>query len=321
MSEQPYPPSPAREIADFTPVPRATNRADGWKPEVQRAFIEALADTGSVASACRMVRRSERSAYALRRHPEAGEFAAAWLAAQGHGILRLQDAVIDRALNGVEVPVVYHGEIVGTAKKYDNRLACFILRNHLPGQYGEAGFRRPHAIDRRKLERLKREWREEWEAERLAAERKEEAETLESLDAFFEGLRQRRLANEAIEAESETAAMSPRERAAWEEYQRIRAEERGEAEGSGEDAVDGGELVAAPAPEASDDSGSDQEPASATARRPARPEPSGADAPRPASEGANKGIELKSQPPPRQPAPARWNPAHGPPPWAQRMWR
>jgi len=39
----------------FTPVPRAKERSNGWKPHVQRAFIEALADTGSVASACRAV--------------------------------------------------------------------------------------------------------------------------------------------------------------------------------------------------------------------------------------------------------------------------
>ena len=30
----------------FPPVPRAKERSNGWKPEVQRAFIEALADTG-----------------------------------------------------------------------------------------------------------------------------------------------------------------------------------------------------------------------------------------------------------------------------------
>jgi hypothetical protein len=297
MSQQPEtapgePGEPGTALTRFTPVPRATNRADGWTPEIQQRFIEGLADTGSVASACRMVGRSERSAYQLRRHPEGAEFAAAWLAAQGHGVLRLQDAVLERALNGVEVPLIYHGQVVGTARKYDDRLAAFILRNHLPAQYGEDG-RRPHAIDRKKLERLKREWREEWEQERLAADQKEEAETLESLDAYFQGLRERRLANEALLAEQAVAEVGPRERAAWEEYQRIRAEERGEPIESGgaagpepepgaEETVDGGELVPAPPPEGED-------------------------------EGA-------AEPPPLQSTPARWNPAHGPPPWAQRKW-
>lgn len=158
------PEHPTRALAHFTPVPREKDRSDGWKPEVQRAFIEALADTGSVASACRMVGRSERSAYMLRRHPEGAEFAAAWAAAQGHGVLRLQDAVLDRALNGVDVPVYAYGEFVGTRKAYDNRLAAFILRNHLPEQYGADRGRAPHAIDAKKLERLKKEWQAEREA-------------------------------------------------------------------------------------------------------------------------------------------------------------
>ena len=154
----------------FTPVPRLTNRSDGWKPEIQRAFIEALANTGSVASACRMVERSEGSAYALRRHPQAGEFAQAWAAAQGHGVLRLQDAVLDRALNGVEVPLVYQGEVIGSYRKHDDRLALFILRNHLPEQYGGDGGRAPHAIDAKKLERLKKDWQAERDAEEAEAE-------------------------------------------------------------------------------------------------------------------------------------------------------
>jgi len=171
MPDQPNDPQepqdPSRgSLIPFTPVPRKNLRADGWLPEIQQAFIEALADTGSVASACRMVGRSTGSAYALRRDAEAGEFRAAWLAAQGWGVLRLQDAVMDRALNGVEVPIVYHGEIVGHARHYDNRLAAFILRNHLPGQYGaDGGGRAPHAIDAKKLEAAKKEWQAERDAE------------------------------------------------------------------------------------------------------------------------------------------------------------
>lgn len=35
-------------VPDFTPVPRKRNRYDGWTPERQRGFIEALAELGSV---------------------------------------------------------------------------------------------------------------------------------------------------------------------------------------------------------------------------------------------------------------------------------
>ena len=75
----------------FAPVPRLKDRSNGWKPEVQRAFIEALADTGSVTSACRAVGRSTHGAYHLRRQPGAEEFAAAWEAALDFGMRRIED--------------------------------------------------------------------------------------------------------------------------------------------------------------------------------------------------------------------------------------
>ena len=40
------------DLLDFEPVPRRP-RADGWTPEVQRAFIAALAVTGSDRQAAR----------------------------------------------------------------------------------------------------------------------------------------------------------------------------------------------------------------------------------------------------------------------------
>ena len=100
--QPPEQPSPARDLIAFTPVPREKDRSNGWKPEVQRAFIEALADTGSVKAACRAVGRADHGAYRLRRHPEGAEFAAAWDAALDHGIRRIEDVAMDRALNGVD---------------------------------------------------------------------------------------------------------------------------------------------------------------------------------------------------------------------------
>ena len=35
------------DLLEFTPVPREVERVDGWSPEKQRAFIAALAATGS----------------------------------------------------------------------------------------------------------------------------------------------------------------------------------------------------------------------------------------------------------------------------------
>ena len=65
---------------DWVPVLKK-RRKDGWSPDKQRAFIEALADTGSVATAAQRVGMSESSAYRLRRAPGAEAFVRAWGAA------------------------------------------------------------------------------------------------------------------------------------------------------------------------------------------------------------------------------------------------
>jgi hypothetical protein len=46
------------DLLDFTPVPRKTKRFDGWNEERQRAFIAALAATGSKRKAARSIGRA-----------------------------------------------------------------------------------------------------------------------------------------------------------------------------------------------------------------------------------------------------------------------
>jgi hypothetical protein len=65
-------------LLDFEPVPRRTNRADGWDAEVQRAFIAALSLTGSVRSACRAVGKSAFGADRLLEAEGSEGFRAAW---------------------------------------------------------------------------------------------------------------------------------------------------------------------------------------------------------------------------------------------------
>ena len=82
-------PAPPNKPIAFAPIPRRTQRHDGWTPERQRAFIEALADTGSVSRASAMVNMSSVGAYYLRRQPEAASFRTAWNAALDHGVQRM----------------------------------------------------------------------------------------------------------------------------------------------------------------------------------------------------------------------------------------
>lgn len=131
----PLPPGERSPIPHFTPVARKY-RSDGWTPERQRAFIEALADTGSVTAAARRVNMASVGAYALRRQPDAESFAAAWEAALDHGVRHLADIAIDRAMNGVPVPIFWRGEQVGEKRWFNDRLLMFILKHHMPARYG-----------------------------------------------------------------------------------------------------------------------------------------------------------------------------------------
>lgn len=120
---------------DFAPV-RLRRRHDGWTPEKQVAFIEALAESGCVDEACKRVGMGRASAYALRARPDAIAFRLAWEAALDHAIRALTDAAFSRALNGVSRPVFYKGELIGERRYYDERLTMFLLRYRDPQRYG-----------------------------------------------------------------------------------------------------------------------------------------------------------------------------------------
>lgn len=120
---------PSTALTAFTPVPRRY-RHDGWTPERQRAFIEALADTGCVDRAARMVNMAQTNCYALRRAPGAEEFRRAWEAALDFGLLRLKDIAFERAIEGQLVPVFVAGKLMGFRRKRNDALLMFCLRHY-----------------------------------------------------------------------------------------------------------------------------------------------------------------------------------------------
>jgi hypothetical protein len=207
------PRKPATTLPAFTPVPRLCDRSNGWKPEVQLAFIEALAETGSVKAASRRVGRSDHGAYQLRRHPEGAGFRKAWDVAADLGVRRIEDAAMDRALNGVEETVHYHGELVGKRRRYNERLVMFILRNRAPHRFAEGGPSHGlSAVDQATLKRMRKRWRKEWEAERVEREDAEDRADREACDTFVDQLDQMH--------RTWYANLSPRARAAYREFRR-----------------------------------------------------------------------------------------------------
>lgn len=180
---------PRGTLPEFTPVPRRYNRHDGWTPDRQRRFIEALADSGSVKRAAHAVNMTPEGAYLLRRHKQGGEFRAAWEAALALGVQRLEDVAMERAIHGVEVPVYHFGQIVGTRRVYNDRLLMFLLRNRAPERFAADGARGLSAVDHAMLARLKREWRAEWDAEQARKDERSEAELIDSINRKLDAAR------------------------------------------------------------------------------------------------------------------------------------
>ena len=124
-----------------------SNRADGWTPDKQAAFIEALAETACVATAAARVGMSREGAYRLRARPDAAAFREAWEAALDYGYHRLGEAALDRALNGVSVPVFYKGEQIAERRHYDERLTQYLLRVRDPVRHAPHRERRTYFRD------------------------------------------------------------------------------------------------------------------------------------------------------------------------------
>jgi hypothetical protein len=132
----------------FQPVP-VRRRHDGWTIERQFAFVEKLADTGSITAACKHVGMSRESVRKLRRRPCGRSFRDACDAALDVGYADLEESARDRARNGVARPIFYKGEQVGEWRHFDERLTMFLLRfrrRHRFGREAEEPIHQPSDI-------------------------------------------------------------------------------------------------------------------------------------------------------------------------------
>ena len=128
-------PKPQRRTAS------ASTRPDRWTKGKMAMFLRELGATQSVSAAAKAVGMSRNSAYRLRARLKGEPFDLAWEAAFQHGYDALAQAALERALFGVEVPVWYKGEQVGTTRRYDEGLTRFLLSSR--NLYGVQGFGAP----------------------------------------------------------------------------------------------------------------------------------------------------------------------------------
>jgi len=123
----PAPPASHDEVGD----PLAGHN---WTRAKQAAFLRALSATHSVSAAAKAVGLSRQAAYRLRSRLKGKAFELAWDVAFHHSYDNLAHAALERALNGVEVPVFFQGEQVGSYRKFDERLTVALL--HWSTQHG-----------------------------------------------------------------------------------------------------------------------------------------------------------------------------------------
>jgi hypothetical protein len=153
---------------DFTPVPRLRKRRNGWSPETQRAFIDALSRCGCISRAARAVGKTPRSAYRLLESEGAESFAEAWDQAIARGVEMLRWDSLDRSLQGAWVPVVRRGKIVSFEHRRSDRLAIALLSG-----------RKACVADNRERASSRRRYRMKLAAEKkLAAEARKQAEAI-----------------------------------------------------------------------------------------------------------------------------------------------
>lgn len=123
MKHESHPAPPASDAPD-------PSQANGprWTTRKMTEFIRALAASHSVSEAARSVGMSRQSAYRLRSRLKGLAFDTAWDEAFCHSYGNLPQAALERALFGTEVPHYYKGELIGTSRRYDERLTVALLK-------------------------------------------------------------------------------------------------------------------------------------------------------------------------------------------------
>lgn len=98
-------------------------------PKKKKEFLIQVAENGgNVSKAAEVVAVNRKTFYEHRAKNK--KFKEDWDKAVDRGIDRLEDEAKRRAFDGVDEPVFYQGEEVGSVRKYSDTLLIFLLKGH-----------------------------------------------------------------------------------------------------------------------------------------------------------------------------------------------
>ena len=103
--------------------------------KLKEIFLEKLRETCNVTLAAQAVGVASATAYKHRRDDII--FQERWDEALQEGVDLLEAEAHRRAFGGVDEPVFYKGDEVGSVRKYSDSLTMFLLKAHRPDKYRE----------------------------------------------------------------------------------------------------------------------------------------------------------------------------------------
>jgi hypothetical protein len=114
---------------------RSRRRAEHhWSEPLQQRFLSVLNSTRRVDAAAFAVERTVAQANAERRRNPL--LAARWDQIMDPRRQALEDAMLDRAINGIREPILVDGEEQRVRIRYSDTLGMMILRSLMPERYG-----------------------------------------------------------------------------------------------------------------------------------------------------------------------------------------
>ena len=181
---------------------RVKARFDGFTARKRRRFVATLARTGCWSDAARVAGISRNTA--MRWRNKDARFAALCAAAIDKAAGHIETLAWERAVIGIEEPVIHYGKVVGTRIKRSDSIFRMLLMASNKEKYGRMG-----AVDRKAIERDLRAEVEREVRERLLPRVASDAEVSAALTKGLRAFGARLAAEEAARPDHGDEDLAP----------------------------------------------------------------------------------------------------------------